>query len=277
LHRDVATDDKQQLEALIHMYEKGANYIDVSLKYADGYTLLLIKKFLDEVGRKNIFINAKLEQYIENPEDVSTQLAEYLKGMRTDYVDTLQLHAPSFTKLPLAQTYHEMNRLIIAGQVRFLGGSNFSITHLKQAAEGSGRKMFSLETIFNFEIRINQDAGVLDYCNENEILFVAYQPLRRNNTARKEFPLLIKLSDKYRKSQTQIILNWLVRKGVMPLIRSDSFNHIDEDFEALSFELSEVDYELIEDFRNPEVNKIDIDWEDSGKGVSLYQLPNILS
>lgn len=61
--------------------------------------------------------------------------------------------------------------------------------------------------------------------------------MRRNRTANRNYPLLVELSNKYNKTQNQVILNWIVKeKGLNVLIKSTNIERINENFEAIKME-----------------------------------------
>ena len=130
--------------------------------------------------------------------------------MDIDYVDCLMLHSVIFTKLPLIETYKEMNRMIELGKAKSLGLSNSNLEQLKEINEQYPISIY--EGVYNLECKLNEDIGITDYCKDNNIVFCAYQPLRRNRTANRNYPLLIELSNKYNKTQNQIILNWIIKE-----------------------------------------------------------------
>jgi diketogulonate reductase-like aldo/keto reductase len=274
LHHDKSVDTESQLNALKRSYDLGANYIDCSLKYADGVSLQIIKQIIQYAGRENLFISAKLEQFIQQPEDVSNQLDYYLESLSIDSIDLLQLHAPSFTKLSIYDTYREVGKLINSGRVMYAGASNFNVDQLREAAVGCGRQLAVHESLFNFKFRQNEDAGILRYCNKSNIKFVAYQPLHRGKTEASGNTLLRKLANKYNKTQPQIILNWLTRKGIIPLVRSDNMHHLEEDYASVNFAMEEYDYTLIDEYRDAETKNISVDWSDQEMGNSIYQIAN---
>ena len=112
------------------------------------------------------------------------------------------------------------------------------------------------------------------YCKENNILFTAYQPLRRNKIAQKNYPFLHFLAKKYNKTQNQIMINWIVKeKEIMPLIKSTNKDRIKENIEALNFEMKKDDYQLLNNFQNEKINTIEINWIDES-GVTIDQLAN---
>lgn len=274
LHFDESIDVATQLDVLKKAFDMGANYIDCSLKYADGKSLEVIKDFIGYAGRENLFISAKLERFIEKTDDVQLQLDQYLDKLSIDSVDVLQLHAPSFTKIGIKETYKKIRELIEQGTVRYAAASNFNVEQLKEAAEGCGAQLALHESLFNFSFRQNEDIGILKYCQENGIKFVAYQPLHRGKTESANNVVLMRLADKYSKSQSQIILNWLTNKRIIPLVRSNNIKHIQENFEALEFVMDKSDYDLIDTYRDASTKHVIVDWVDSGRGEAIYEIAN---
>lgn len=231
-----------------------------------------IGEFIKKVGRDKLFITTKIEPTVEKITDIEEQLNKYLKIMDIDYVDCLMLHSVIFTKLPLIQTYKEMNRMKELGKVRSLGLSN---SNLEQLKEINGQYPISIyEGVYNLECKLNEDIGIIDYCKDNNIIFCAYQPLRRNRTANRNYPLLVELAKKYNKTQNQIILNWIIKeKRLNVLIKTTTNDRINENINALNFEMDIEDYKKLNQFRAKEFDDIEIDWEGKG-GITVDQLPN---
>lgn len=261
------------IKGLRYSYEKGQNYLSLYMLYNGGAVVRCLKDYVDGIDRNKIFINVNIEPTIEKLEDIEKQLNEYLEILNIEYVDNLQLHTPNATKLPLIDTYNEMKRLADIGKVRYLGISNCNLEQLKEVNEKV--KIDFFEGVYNLECKTNEDIGILDYCKENDITFIAYQALRRNRTAKRNYPLLVELSEKYNKTQNQIILNWIIKeKGIKPIIKCTNIERINENLEALKFEMEEIDYERLNNFRNKEFDNIKIDWSYTGKGITIDQLAN---
>ena len=161
-----------------------------------------------------------------------------------------------------------MDRLRKTGKTRYLGISNCSLQELKEI--NANVKLDFFEGVYNFECKINESIGILDYCKKNNIEFVAYQPLRRNRTHLRNYDLLVELSRKYNKYQNQIILNWIIKeKHIKVLIKSTNCNRIDENIESLNFKIEKNDYKRLNDFKNEEFENIKIDWNNTGDGISI--------
>ena len=263
---------ENDIDALVYSHNKGENYLSLYMLYNNGEVVKQMRKFLYKIDREKVFINVNLEPTIKEIEDIEKQLDEYLKILDIKYVDNLQIHGSFVSEIPLVEVYKEIKRLVDIGKVRYIGISNVNLEQLKEIS--SLVRIDFFEGVYNLECKLYEDIGVLNYCKENDIKFICYQPLRRNRTARRNYPLLVELALKYNKTQNQIILNWIInRKNIMPLIKSTNIERIDENNESINFKMSDDDYNKLDDFRNTEFDNVKIDWDCNG-GVTIDQLAN---
>ena len=263
---------EKDLEALRYSFELGQNYLPLSMLYNNGKVVERMKEFIKLVGRENLFICANLERYVENIEDVEKQLNNYLNILDIEYVDCFQIHTFAICKIPMIDIYREINRLVRMGKVKYIGVSNVNLEQLKQINTISQIDFF--EGVYNLDCKYYENTGVIKYCKEKNILFTAYQPLRRNKIAQKNYDFLKQLAEKYNKTQNQIMINWIVKeKDILPLIKSTNKDRIKENVEALSFEMEKADYEILNAFQNEKINDIKINWNDES-GVTIDQLAN---
>ena len=58
-------------------------------------------------------------------------------------------------------------------------------------------------------------------------------------------PTLVSIGNKYGKSSAQVILRWLIQRGVIIACKSTHEDRIKQNFEVFDFELSEEDMETI--------------------------------
>ncbi len=266
------TQKEDSMNALIESFKLGQNYIDTSHLYENGKVMSFMGEFIKKVGRDKFFITTKIEPTVEKITDIEEQLNRYLEIMDIDYVDCLMLHSVIFTKLPLIDTYKEMNRMIELGKAKSLGLSNSNLEQLKEVNEKYPISIY--EGVYNLECKLNENIGIIEYCKDNNIIFCAYQPLRRNRTANRNYPLLVELSEKYNKTQNQIILNWLIKhKKLNVLIKTTNSSRINENINSLNFTIDMEDFNKLDLFKAEEFDKIVIDWEGKG-GITVDQLAN---
>jgi len=266
--------NEEEMKALIYSYQKGQNFIETSFIYAGGQTMRFISEFLKRVDRNKLFITVKIENYIEKVEDIEEQLDKYLNILGIDYADSILLHTPKVSKIPLEESYIELKRLVSIGKSRYVSASNLNIKDLKMIVEELGIELFSFEGLYNLECKQNEDVGIIDYCKKHNILFINYQPFRRNRTANHNYSLLVSLANKYNKTQNQILLNYYVKeKNIIPITKANKLEHIKLNLEALEFEMDKEDYKKLNDFRCKEFDELEVDWEDSG-GIPIYKFAN---
>ncbi len=266
--------DEDEMRALLYSYENGQNYIDASYIYAGGQTMKFISEFIKKVDRNKLFITIKIENFIEKIEDIEKQLEKYLNILDITYADSILLHTPKVSKIPLEDSYNELKRLVKIGKSKHISASNLNIKQLKMITEKLNIKLFSFEGLYNLECKQNEDVGILDYCQKNDILFVNYQPFRRNRTANHNYPLLVNLSRKYNKTQNQILLNYYIKeKKLVPITKANKIEHIKLNLQALEFTMEKEDYEKLNKFRCKEFDLLDVDWLDEG-GIPIYKFAN---
>ena len=263
---------EKDIEALEYSYELGQNYLPLSMLYNNGKVVEKMKDYIKLIGREKLFICANLERYVEKIEDVEQQLNNYLEILDIDYIDCFQIHTFAVCKIPMLDIYREIDKLVKLGKIKYIGVSNVNLEQLKEI--NSICKIDFFEGVYNLDCKYYENEGLIDYCKENDILFTAYQPLRRNKIAQKNYSILKELSEKYNKTQNQIMINWLVKeKEIIPLIKSTNKDRIKENIEALDFEMEKIDYEQLNKFQNEKINSIEINWNDES-GVTIDQLAN---
>lgn len=276
--RDPENKDDEQIESLVYMLAKGINFADLCPWYSEWKAVELFKQTLDQSGviRDDIFLVASIYPHRnETLADANEELDKLLEIMETDYMDSIQYTLSGMVKWGLEESLENLKNLLTEDKVKNISITNANTKYLKIMKETFKNKFFSHEVQFNFEIRENFDEGNMPFASENGITNVVYQALRRNKTKERNWELLEKLTSKYGKTQNQIILSWMASLDYKPLIKSVNKKHIDENLEALSLHLEQEDIDKLNKFRPPGWKSPEIDWDKSGKGISVSQISNI--
>lgn len=219
-----------------------------------------------------MYISVKVESIVEKPEDVEKQLDRYLEIMWLDFVDEYKMHAPTVSALWINKTYYHMQKLVEKWKVRYLGACNLSLEQLKELHNEFEIKTF--EWLYNLECKINEDIWIIKYCQDNDIRFLSYQPLRRNKIARQNYPFLVDLAKKYSKTQNQILLNRIIQsKKIGALVKTSNSNNAKENLAALNFTLEEKDVDMLNNFRDERFDKIKVD-RDAKNWISIWKYAN---
>jgi diketogulonate reductase-like aldo/keto reductase len=276
--RDSSIDEGKQVDALVFMLESGMNFVEVNFCYSQGYSAEIIAKAIEKSSksREDLFICQAI--YLKDDKDLETskdEISKFSDLFGSGYVDTLQFSMGSFHRASFEEITDWIDELLDSNKTRFTSLTNGNLEFLKRYHEKYGSKFFSHEVVFNFEVRENEVLGIIPYANEHKIKTVVYQPLRRNRTAALNWEPIVQLSKKYGKTQNQILLNWIVSKGYLPITKSENINHIKEHLDSLSFEMEQGDLDLVNNFKIPNYKSPQIDWDKSGVGVTIDQLSNV--
>lgn len=261
----------EEVETLKYYFEQGVNCIDVVLAYDNGATLDVISQFLKQVKREDLFINAFITHGCLEISDIEKQINAYLDKLQVAYLDCVTLHSPAVLGFDFSEYVKEINRLHADKKFLKIGYSNLSPELFEQVKS----HIAYFEGLYNLENKINEDKGIIEACVKNSTPFYAYQPLRRNRTAKQNYREVVSLAAKYGKTQNQILINWMVKhKGIGVLIKSSNKEHIKENIESLNFEMSASDYATLDKFRNKEFDMLEVSyWTEEGK-VRIDQVPN---
>lgn len=275
--RDVNIDKLKQLRALKYMFQKGMNYVEANLWYSQGYASELLAEAYKKSGikRENLFLVQAIYLKDQTLQEVEGEIDKLLQLFDTKYIDSLQFTQSTFLGFKFEDICRVVDKVLASKKARFTSITNENLPLLKQYHKRFGDKLFSHEVCYNFEIRTNETEGITTYAQENNILTVLYQPLRRNRTAKRNWPLLVELSKKYGLTPNQIIISWLINKGFLPLIKSESIVHIAENLEAINHRLEAGDIQRLNDFVPPGYTPLLIDWNKTGNGFRIDQVSNV--
>lgn len=263
-------------KALKYQHERWQNFLEASYIYAGGQTMKFLWEFLKTIDRESIYVSTKIENFAETPEDIEKQLDKYLQIMGLEYVDEYAMHTPFVSKFPILEAYQYMQKLVKKGKVRYLKTSNMNYEQLISLNENFDIKTF--EWLYNLECKQNEDVWIIEYCKQNNIRFLCYQPFRRNRTANRNYPILTDLSRKYNKTQNQIILNRIIReKKISALIKTANVSRVDENLDALNFTIEQTDVAKLNAFRQQEFDQVHLDRDADPEGknwVYIRKLAN---
>jgi diketogulonate reductase-like aldo/keto reductase len=158
--------------------------------------------------------------------------------LKTDYVDLLLLHFP-VTELR-RPAWRRMEDILKSGKARSIGVSNYTVHHLEELLKECGIK----PTVNQIELHVFlQQPELVKYCQDNDIIVEAYSPLAHGYI--KDDPILAKIAQKYDKSVTQVMIRWCIDKGLIPLPKAVSHDHIQQNFDVFDFKLGTNDLQEI--------------------------------
>ncbi|MGC9523734.1 MAG: aldo/keto reductase [Anaerolineae bacterium] len=224
-------------EAVRTALDLGYDHIDTADAYSNHRA---IAQALRGYNPTELFITSKIPPSDLHHDDVVAVGNRALSELEVDYLDLLLIHWPN-PEIPVAETLSAMAELVEQGKVRSIGVSNFMIEDLKEALE-----------VTEVPIAVNQvkyhpyhnQQALLDYCKEHNIVVTAYSPF--GNGSLIGDATLNRIAAKYDKNMPQVVLNWLVRKGMVVIPKSKNPDHIEANMDIFDWELEEEDFEAID-------------------------------
>jgi len=151
-------------------------------------------------------------------------------------------------KVPLQDTWREMEKLQTQGLVKSIGVSNWTVALLHD--------MLSYATIKPAVNQVElhpylQQSDLIAYCKKHEIVVQAYSPLGTGDSKKEHEPTLLEdntikgIARKHNKTPAQICIRWGTQRGTCVNPKSVSQERLFENLNTFDFTLDETDMDQI--------------------------------
>lgn len=235
------TNDGKAVEAIQQALHHGIMHIDTAEMYGAGHTEELIGSAMKDFSREKVILSSKVQPDHLAYDDVLRALEGSLHRLGTDYLDLYLIHAPN-PNIPLEETMKALDRLMDEKLVRNIGVSNFSKELLLQAQSLAQHPVVCNQVHYNLQMREAEETGLLQYCQEYDVLLTAYRPVERGVLTKGGNTVLDAIAGKYHKTQAQVALNWLIsQKNVVVIAKTSSTQHLEENLGSFGWNLSNED------------------------------------
>lgn len=191
------------------------------------------------VPREELFITTKLWVQDAGYESAKRALAKSLERLQLDYLDLYLIHQPFGD---VYGSWRAMEELYREGAVRAIGVSNFQPDRL-------------VDLILHNEVvpAVNQ-VETHPFCQQAEAAAVmasegvqieSWAPFAEGRNNLFGNGTLVSLAAKYRKSVAQVVLRWLIQRGVVVIPKSVRPERMAENIAVFDFHLAPEDMDLI--------------------------------
>ena len=193
------------------------------------------------VPRQEIFVTTKVNTGImrQGKQAVIDSIDESLCKLNMDYIDLLLIHWP--VKDCVKHSWEAMEDFVRGGVVKSIGVSNFNRHHLDDLLSYA-----EIRPVINqIEVHplMTQEENIA-YNRSLGIEVEAWGPFGQGDIDVVGHPLLQSLAQKYEKTASQIVLRWIVQRGLITIPRAKP-NHFDENLGIMAFSLSDEDMQAI--------------------------------
>ena len=249
--------EEHALSVIRGAMEAGMTWIDTADVYcADhrdiGHGERLAAKALKEIGDdgKGIVVATKggLERpngdWVCNgqPSHLRKACEASLRALEVDCLTWYQLHAPD-EKVPFSDSVGELSRLKEEGKIQHLGLSNVRVSEIELAREIT--EIISVQNRCNPFDRNSFDNGVVSYCHQENIAFLAHSPVggHHGHVRTPEDPALSAVAQRMNISAYQVCLAWLLALSpvIFPIPGASRLESARSSASAADIELGDID------------------------------------
>ena len=252
------TDAAECERSVIEAIQTGYNHIDTAASYRNEEAVGRgIKQ--GGVAREKLFITTKLWIQRNGYDDTLKAFERSLRRLQLEYIDLYLIHQP------FGDVYGEwraMEELYRQGKIRAIGVSNFLPDRIMDLMIHNN----ILPAVNQIEVNpFQQQVETQKFLLENNVQVEAWAPFAegRNNLFQNE--ILLAIGAKHQKSVAQVVLRWLVQRGIIALAKSTRKERMLENISVFDFELGAEDLAALAtldtktscffDHRNPEMVK----------------------
>ena len=232
--QDLGVCERGVLDAI----EAGYRLIDTAASYLNEEAVgRAIKR--SDVPREELFVTTKLWIQDAGYENAKAAFHRSLQRLQLDYLDLYLIHQPFGD---VYGSWRAMQELCRDGQVRAIGVSNFPPDRLVDLA------------VHNEVTPAVNQVETHPFCQRSEAAEImkelgvqheAWGQFAEGRNGLFQNPVLSSIAGDHGRSVAQVVLRWLLQRGVVTIPKSVRKERIVENFAVLDFELSPQDMERI--------------------------------
>jgi 2,5-diketo-D-gluconate reductase A len=232
------TDMTECERSVIDAIQTGYRHIDTAASYLNEEAVGRgIKK--SGIAREKLFITTKLWIQRNGHEGTIRAFKNSLKRLQLDYIDLYLIHQPFGD---VYGEWHVMEDLYQQGKVKAIGVSNFQPDRIIDLMIHNR----ITPAVNQIEVNpFNQQIDAQKFLLENDVKIEAWAPFAegKNNILKNE--LLLSIAVKYKKSVAQVILRWLLQRGIIVLSKTIRKERMMENISVFDFKLNADDMTAI--------------------------------
>ncbi|BDZ30736.1 aldo/keto reductase [Lactiplantibacillus sp. WILCCON 0030] len=253
--------------------KQGLNFWDTAYAYSKGNSETILGNLMKDTPRQDLVISTKFTPQLAD--DGAHPVQDMFKGstqrLGTDYFDYYWIHNDD----DVEKWTPQLIPLLQSGQIKHIGISNHTLPEIKRVQAILGAAGFKLDAVQNHLSlldRTSEQAGILDYCHQNDIKFFAYMVLEQGALTGKytvdhPFPAtsargkvynpqlpqltalietLTKVGAPHQLSAAQTAMAWALAKGTIPIIGVTKVKQVAEAAQVAATALSAEEVKTLE-------------------------------
>lgn len=205
-----------------------------------------VGKGIREAGipREELFVTTKVWIDDDGYENTINAFNKSLDKLGLEYIDLYLVHWPTEN---IKETWRAMEYLYKEKKVRAIGVCNFTVKQLEEIIGFS-----EINPMVN-QVEIHpkrSEKELLKVCKRHNIVVQAWSPIMRGQLSSNN--IIKQLSQKYNKSEAQIILRWHLQNNVIAIPKTSKLNRIKENIDIFDFHIEKEDMDKIDSINKNE-------------------------
>jgi diketogulonate reductase-like aldo/keto reductase len=227
-------------EAVLHALEAGYRHIDTAKIYGNERDIgEAITK--SDVPREDVFITTKLWNSDHGYDRTLAACEKSLTTLGLAYIDLYLIHWP--VEGLRNETWKAMERLLKEEKCRAIGVSNYMIWHLEELLKKSSTVPAVNQVEFHPYL---YQRDLLEFCQSHNIQLESYSPLTKGE--RLNDPKLVVIASRYSKSPAQVLIRWVLQRGIVVIPKSSRRQRIYENANVFDFAILPNDMKTLDSF-----------------------------
>lgn len=225
--------------------------------------------------RDDLWVTGKLWNTFHEPQHVRAACERTLTDLGLEQLDLFLIHFPialefvpfdkmyppgwtadgdamSPIKVPYSDTWRAMEELVDGGLTKKIGVCNLGTAMLREVVSYARIKPAVLQIEMHPYLCQN---ALLRFCQEEDIAVTAFSPfgadsylplgMAEESERLLANPILEKIATSHGKSTAQIALRWAMQRGTIPIPKTQSPDHLRENFDLFEFTLTSGELDAI--------------------------------
>ncbi|MSD83846.1 aldo/keto reductase [Lactobacillus curvatus] len=234
------TDLAECEQAVVDAIASGCRLIDTAAAYHNEAAVgRAIKR--SGVAREELFITSKLWVSDASYERAKKGIDQSLQNLGVDYLDLYLLHQPFGDVIGAWRALEEAYK---AGKIRAIGVSNFYADQLKNLILST-----DVKPVIN-QIEVNpwyQEHSEVAFAQAEDVQVEAWAPFAEGKHNIFTDERIAAIGSRYGKSNGQVILRWLLQRGIVVIPKSVHQNRMAENIDVFDFELTTAEMATMND------------------------------
>jgi len=242
-------DRSEAIRVVRRAAELGVNFIDTADSYGPNVSERIIAEALYPypegvvIATKGGLERPGPDQWVENgkPEHLRSACESSLRRLRLDRIGLYQLHRID-PRVPVEDQLGALKDLQAEGKIKHIGLSEVTVRQLQHA-----RTIAPIASVQNrYSVTDRGAEDVLDYCEQNDIVFIPWFPLAAGGLTGADSPLR-RVAAQKDATPSQVALAWLLARSpvIVPIPGTSKVAHLVENVEAARITLTEDEFNTL--------------------------------